>query len=39
MNTPGTDAGNWTWQAARGSFDADLAERLGALVAGTGRAD
>jgi 4-alpha-glucanotransferase len=37
MNVPGTDEGNWTWQAAPGSFDAGLAERVHALVKETDR--
>jgi 4-alpha-glucanotransferase len=37
MNVPGTDEGNWSWQAERGSFDRDLAERVRALVASTDR--
>jgi 4-alpha-glucanotransferase len=37
MNTPGTDEGNWTWQAEPGSFDAGLAARLRELVAESGR--
>ena len=37
MNTPGTDEGNWDWRAAPGSFDADLAERVRALVADSRR--
>jgi 4-alpha-glucanotransferase len=28
MNTTGTDVGNWSWRAAAGSFDAELAARL-----------
>ena len=32
MNTPGTDQGNWGWQAPGGAFDADLAARVHALV-------
>jgi len=32
MNTPGSNSGNWAWQAAAGSFDAELAERLRRLV-------
>ena len=32
MNTPGTDEGNWGWRADPGSFDAELAARLRALV-------
>ena len=32
MNTPGTDSGNWTWQAPDGAFDADLAAGLRRLV-------
>lgn len=38
MNTPGTDEGNWAWQAPEGAFDADLADQLRALVERTGRA-
>ena len=37
MNTPGTDHGNWGWQAPAGAFDADLAARVRALVAAAGR--
>ncbi|HET7682109.1 MAG TPA: 4-alpha-glucanotransferase [Marmoricola sp.] len=38
MNTPGTDEGNWSWQAPAGAFDDALAERLRQLVEGAGRA-
>jgi len=38
MNTPGTDAGNWAWQAPPHSFDDKLAARLRTLVESTGRA-
>jgi 4-alpha-glucanotransferase len=37
MNTPGTDEGNWAWQAPRGSFDAELADRVRALVVAADR--
>jgi 4-alpha-glucanotransferase len=37
MNTPGSDSGNWSWQAAAGSFDAALAERVRELVEEGGR--
>jgi 4-alpha-glucanotransferase len=37
MNTPGTDSGNWAWQADAGSFDAALAERVRRLVEDGGR--
>jgi 4-alpha-glucanotransferase len=37
MNTPGTEAGNWTWQAPPGAFDTDLASRLRTLVEEAGR--
>jgi len=37
MNTPGTAAGNWGWQAAAGVFDADLAARGHAQVAAADR--
>jgi 4-alpha-glucanotransferase len=37
MNTPGTDEGNWAWQAPAGAFDRDLAARLRRLVEETGR--
>ena len=37
MNTPGTDEGNWHWRAEPGSFDADLAARVRALVEETRR--
>jgi 4-alpha-glucanotransferase len=33
MNTPGTPHGNWTWQAAQGAFDDELAARLRDVVA------
>ncbi len=36
MNTPGTDEGNWEWQAT-GGFDDVLAGRLHALVVATDR--
>jgi 4-alpha-glucanotransferase len=39
MNTPGTDTGNWTWRAARGSFDAELSGRMGAVLAQSDRGD
>ncbi|MET1000137.1 MAG: 4-alpha-glucanotransferase [Marmoricola sp.] len=32
MNTPGTDEGNWDWQAPLGAFDAELAARVRELV-------
>jgi 4-alpha-glucanotransferase len=32
MNTPGTDEGNWAWQAAAGAFDADLAAKIRTIV-------
>jgi 4-alpha-glucanotransferase len=32
MNTPGTETGNWTWQAQEGDFDEALAARLRRLV-------
>jgi 4-alpha-glucanotransferase len=32
MNTPGTDEGNWAWQAPAGRFDTDLAARVRRLV-------
>ena len=32
MNTPGSDSGNWSWQAAAGAFDAALAELVRRLV-------
>ncbi len=32
MNTPGTEAGNWTWQAPEGVFDEALARRLRTMV-------
>ena len=32
MNTPGTEAGNWSWQAQDGVFDEALARRLRTLV-------
>jgi 4-alpha-glucanotransferase len=37
MNTPGTDGGNWAWQAEPGSFDAALAARVRQLTADSGR--
>jgi 4-alpha-glucanotransferase len=37
MNVPGTDRGNWGWQAAPGSFDRALAERVRSLVTDSGR--
>ena len=33
MNTPGTDVGNWAWQAPAGSFDHELAVRVRELAA------
>ncbi len=32
MNTPGTDEGNWGWQARAGALDAELAARVRVLV-------
>jgi len=37
MNNPGTDSGNWSWQAAPVSFDEQLATRLRTLVEATDR--
>ena len=37
MNTPGTAAGNWSWQAEEGVFDEALARRLRTLVERSGR--
>jgi 4-alpha-glucanotransferase len=37
MNTPGSDSGNWAWQAQSGCFDGALAERLRRLVEDSGR--
>jgi len=37
MNTPGSDSGNWAWQADAGSFDAALAERVRRLVEDSSR--
>lgn len=37
MNTPGTDEGNWGWQAAAGSFDGELAARVREVVAESDR--
>jgi len=37
MNTPGSGSGNWSWQAAAGSFDAALAELVRRLVEESGR--
>ena len=37
MNTPGTDEGNWGWQAEPGVFDAALATRVRALVTAADR--
>ncbi|MGY2873167.1 4-alpha-glucanotransferase [Marmoricola sp. URHA0025 HA25] len=39
MNVPGTDQGNWTWRAAPGAFDAELAAKVRNLVAAADRAD
>jgi 4-alpha-glucanotransferase len=33
MNTPGTDEGNWGWQAPAGAFDDELAARVRGLLA------
>jgi 4-alpha-glucanotransferase len=33
MNTPGTDEGNWAWQAEPGVFDGRLAARFRELIA------
>jgi 4-alpha-glucanotransferase len=38
MNTPGTDEGNWAWQAPEGAFDRELAARLRVLLEQVGRA-
>jgi 4-alpha-glucanotransferase len=38
MNTPGTDEGNWAWQAPEGAFDQELAARLRVLLEQAGRA-
>ncbi len=38
MNTPGTDEGNWTWQAPPGAFDDELAAALRGVVERAGRA-
>jgi 4-alpha-glucanotransferase len=32
MNTPGTDQGNWSWQARPGAFDEQVAARMRDLV-------
>jgi 4-alpha-glucanotransferase len=32
MNTPGTDVGNWAWQAPDGAFDDELAAQLRDMV-------
>ncbi len=37
MNTPGTDVGNWSWQAPAGGFDDELAAWVRDLVDGSGR--
>jgi|GEM_PF-3770007 4-alpha-glucanotransferase len=37
MNTPGTDQGNWHWQAPAGAFDHHLATRIHALATATHR--
>lgn len=37
MNTPGTAVGNWAWQAAPGSFDVPLSDRVRELVIGADR--
>ena len=37
MNTPGTDQGNWAWQAPADAFDGDLAARIRALVSAADR--
>lgn len=37
MNTPGTDVGNWGWQAPAGRFDDALAARVRDLVTAAGR--
>jgi 4-alpha-glucanotransferase len=37
MNTPGTDTGNWSWQAPVGAFDDELAAALRELVGMAGR--
>lgn len=37
MNTPGTDEGNWSWQAPTGAFDAHVAGMTRKLVAETNR--
>ena len=37
MNTPGVTDGNWTWRAADGVFDDNLAARLREVVTATGR--
>ncbi|HEU4567245.1 MAG TPA: 4-alpha-glucanotransferase [Marmoricola sp.] len=37
MNTPGTDEGNWAWQAPAGAFDDALARHLRQLVADADR--
>jgi 4-alpha-glucanotransferase len=37
MNTPGTAAGNWGWQAPRHAFDERLAGRLRSMLADANR--
>ena len=37
MNTPGTTAGNWTWQAPPDAFDEHLAGQLRSLIADANR--
>ena len=37
MNTPGTTTGNWRWRLEPGALTPELARRLRALTAATGR--
>jgi 4-alpha-glucanotransferase len=37
MNTPAVASGNWSWRAAEGSWTAELAEKLAAIVEVTDR--
>jgi 4-alpha-glucanotransferase len=37
MNTPGTETGNWAWQAPEGAFDDELAARLRESIREAGR--
>jgi 4-alpha-glucanotransferase len=37
LNTPGREGGNWSWRLRRGQLTAELAQRLRAATADTGR--